>query len=77
MKEEEFVSVVLEFNILVSKECFDVIKYFFLVLILFLGFKQEKRGGLDRKQLCRFDVVVDYGWFYGFGKRDFIVFFVD
>lgn len=39
MKEEEFVSVVLEFNILVLKECFDVIKYFFLVLILFLGFK--------------------------------------
>lgn len=77
MKEEEFASVVLESNILSPKECFDVIKHFSSVLTSPLGFKQEKRGGLDRKQLCRFDAVVDYGWFYGPGKRDSIVFSVD
>ena len=77
MKEEEFASVVLESNILSPKECFDIIKHFSSVLTSTLGFKQEKRGGLDRKQLGRFDAVVDYGWFYGPGKKDSIVFSVD
>ena len=77
MREEEFATVVLESNILSPKECFDIIKHFSSVLTSPLGFKQEKRGGLHRKQLWRFNVVVDYGWFYGPGKKDSIVFSVD
>lgn len=77
MKEEEFANVVLECNILSPKECFDIIKHFSSVLNSTLGFKQERRVGVDRKQLCRFDAVVDYGWFYGPGKKDSIVFSVD
>ena len=77
MKEEEFANVVLESNVLSPKECFDIIKHFSSVLTSTLGFKQEKRGALDKKQLCRFDAVVDYGWFYGPGKKDSIVFSVD
>lgn len=77
MKEEEFANVVLESNILSPRECFDIIKHFSSVLTSTLGFKRETRCTVNRKQLCRFDAVVNYGWFYGPGKKDSIVFCVD
>ncbi|KAL9960892.1 hypothetical protein ACROYT_G034400 [Oculina patagonica] len=77
MKEEEFANVVLECNILSPKECFDIIKHFSSVLTSPLEFKEERRGGWDRKQLCRFGSVVDYGWCYSPNKHDSVAFSVD
>lgn len=77
MKDEEFANVVLECNILSPKECFDIIKHFSSVLTSPLEFKSERRVGWERKHLCRFGSVVDYGWCYSPDKHDSIIFSVD
>lgn len=77
MKDEEFANVVLECSILSPKECFDIIKHFSSVLTSPLEFNKKRRVGWSRKQLCRFDSVVDYGWCYSPDKHDSIIFSVD
>ena len=57
MKEKEFVSVVLDCNILTQKECFDMMKYFNSVLNTPVGFPEGKRAGFF-KIVSRFRSVV-------------------
>ena len=62
MEEKEFVSVVLDCNILSQKECFDMMKYFNTLLTNPVGFSGERRTG-QRNIICRFSSL-SKGWQY-------------
>ena len=69
MEEKEFVSVVLDRNILSKKECFNMMKYFNSVLTTPVGFLGESRGG-HRSNISRF-TSINFGWNYGPGFNVF------
>ena len=57
MEEKEFVSVVLDCDILTKNECFDMMKYFNSVLEIPVGFSGERRTG-QLNVISRFSLLL-------------------
>ena len=76
MEEKEFVGVVLDCNILRTKECFDMMKYFNALLTNPPGFSKERRGG-ELNILSRFSSLNYDSWHYFTGCSNSICLNVD
>lgn len=76
MDKTEFISVVLDSNILLPSEAFAVIKCFYSACVVAKGFQATRRiGGLRRCQ--RFDSVLKFGWSNKEGSTEDIYLCVD
>ena len=75
MEQKEFVAVVLDSDILTSKEVYDVMKYHSAVLTSPVGFPETIRVG-NAHRCCRFGSVQESGWFYDSDLQDGLVFSV-
>lgn len=75
MEQREFVAVVLDSDILTSKEVYDVMKYYSAVLTSPVGFPETIRVG-NAHRCCRFSSVEESGWFYESDLQDGLVFSV-
>ena len=78
MEEKEFADVVLDCGILTSQECFNVVKYFYSVLKIPVGFPEAKRTGILLERVSRFkSVVCGDGWHHSSKYYDKICLSVD
>ena len=75
MEQREFVSVVLDSDILTSKEVYDLMKHYSAVLTSPVGFPETIRIG-NAHRCCRFGSVQESGWFYDSDLQDGLVFSV-
>lgn len=75
MEQREFVAVVLDSDILTSKEVYDVMKYHSAVLTSPVRFPETIRVG-NAHRCCRFGSVQESGWFYDPDLQDGLVFSV-
>ena len=75
MEQREFVAVVLDSDILTSKEVYDVMKYHSAVLTSPVGFPETIRVD-NAHRCCRFGSVQESGWFYDSDLQDGLVFSV-
>ena len=75
MEQRDFVAVVLDSDILTSKEVYDVMKYHSAVLTSPVGFPETIRVG-NAHRCCRFGSVQESGWFYDSDLQDGLVFSV-
>lgn len=75
MEQKEFVPVVLDSDILTSKEVYDVMKHHSSVLTSPVGFPETIRVG-NAHRCCRFSSVQKSGWFYDSDLQDGLVFSV-
>jgi len=75
MEQREFVAVVLDSDILTSKEVYDVMKYHSAVLTSPVRFRETIRVG-NAHRCCRFGSVQESGWFYDPDLQDGLVFSV-
>ena len=76
MAQKEFASVVLECEILTTKESFEMVKYFNDALTTPLGFRSAKRAG-QYSILSRFGSIIPFGWGYSGRGPDVIGISVD
>ena len=63
MEEKEFVSVILDCDILTKKECFDMMKYFNSVLTIPVGFSGQRRTS-QLNLIYRFSSLLKDNWYY-------------
>lgn len=75
MEQKEFVAVVLDSDILTSKEVYDVMKHYSSVLTSPVGFPETIRVGIAHR-CCRFSSVQKSRWFYDSDLQDGLVFSV-
>ena len=75
MEEKEFASVVLECDILIKKEVYDLMRYFNSVLDTSVGFCETKRAGPFEK-ISRFGSLAT-GWHYGGDCKEYLGLTVD
>ena len=75
MEQRGFVAVVLDSDILTSKEVYDVMKYHSAVLTSPVGFPETIRVG-NAHRFSRFGSVQESGWFYDSDLQDGLVFSV-